>query len=121
VLDLLQQEGIQVPANTPDAYAVVPDAASVPAVAAAVEALRAAGVAVVMHAAGKDGQGSFKSQFKKADGSGARFALVFGADELAQGMVAVKPLRDASAQQVLRPLADVASWAANLAANPRNA
>ena len=34
-----------------------------------------------------------KSQFKKADASGARFALIFGADELAQGMVALKPLR----------------------------
>jgi histidyl-tRNA synthetase len=36
-----------------------------------------------------------KSQFKKADASGARYALVFGADELAPGEVAVKPLRDA--------------------------
>ena len=78
------------------------------------EALRAAGVAVVMHAAGKDGQGSFKSQFKKADASGARFALVFGGDELAQGMVAVKPLRDAAATQALRPIADVSAWAAQL-------
>jgi histidyl-tRNA synthetase len=39
-----------------------------------------------------------KSQFKKADASGARHALIFGADELAQGLVAVKPLRDAGAQ-----------------------
>ena len=39
-----------------------------------------------------------KSQFKQADASGARFALVFGADELAQGVVAVKPLRDAAAR-----------------------
>jgi histidyl-tRNA synthetase len=114
VLDLLEQEGIQAPASAPDAYAVVPDAAAIPFAMAAVEALRAAGVAVVMHAAGKDGQGSFKSQFKKADASGARFALVFGGDELAQGMVAVKPLRDASATQALRPLADVSAWAAQL-------
>jgi hypothetical protein len=56
-----------------------------------------------MHAGGKDGQGSFKSQFKKADASGARHALIFGADELAQGMVTVKPLRDAGAAQVQRP------------------
>ena len=49
---------------------------------------------------------------------GARFALVFGEDELARGVVAVKPLRagdgEAGAQQVERPLADVASWAGRL-------
>ena len=39
-----------------------------------------------------------KSQFKKADASGARYALVFGADELARGEVAVKALRDAAAR-----------------------
>jgi len=114
VLDLLQQEGIEAPAVRPDAYAVVPDASAMPTVLATVEALRATGLSVLVHAAGKDGMGSFKSQFKKADSSGARYALVFGGDELAQGMVAVKPLRDASASQTLRPLADVATWAAQL-------
>ena len=67
-----------------------------------------------MHAGGSAGLGSMKSQFKKADASGARFALVFGGDELAQGMVAVKALRDAGAVQVLRPLATVADWAHEL-------
>ena len=114
VLDLLQQQGVAVPATAPDAYAVVPDAASMATAIRSAEALRAAGVAVQMHAAGKDGPGSFKSQFKKADASGARYALVFGADELAQGMVTVKPLRDAAAAQTLLPLADIASWAAQL-------
>ena len=114
VLDLLLQSGIEAPAQVPDAYAVLPDAANLSAAIATVEALRAAGVAVVMHAGGAQGLGSLKSQFKKADASGARHALVFGGDELAQGMVAVKPLRDASAPQVLRPLADVAAWAPQL-------
>lgn len=45
------------------------------------------------------GGGSFKSQFKKADRSGARYAVVIGEDELSRGEVALKPLRDASAQQ----------------------
>jgi histidyl-tRNA synthetase len=54
-----------------------------------------------------------KSQFKKADASGARFALIFGADEVAQGQVAVKPLREGGGQ-VLQSLAEVASWAASL-------
>ena len=38
-----------------------------------------------------------KSQFKRADASGARYALIFGADELARGEVALKALRDAAA------------------------
>ena len=45
------------------------------------------------------GAGSFKSQFKKADKSGAHFALILGEDELAQRVVGVKPLRDDSDQQ----------------------
>ena len=114
VLDLLQECGIEPPATAPDAYAVLPDAAALPTAIATVEALRAAGVAVVLHAGGAAGLGSMKSQFKKADASGARHALVFGGNELAQGMVAVKPLRDAAAAQVLRPLVDVAAWAIEL-------
>ncbi|WP_374978823.1 histidine--tRNA ligase [Pseudomonas solani] len=45
------------------------------------------------------GAGSFKSQFKKADKSGARFALILGEDELANRVVGFKPLRDDSEQQ----------------------
>ncbi|EGV20104.1 histidine--tRNA ligase [Thiocapsa marina] len=47
------------------------------------------------------GGGSFKSQFKKADRSGATFALVLGEAEIAKGIVGVKPLRDESDQQEL--------------------
>jgi histidyl-tRNA synthetase len=57
---------------------------------------------------------SMKSQFKRADGSGARFALVFGDSELAQGQVTVKALRDGAGAQQLRALADVRSWASTL-------
>jgi histidyl-tRNA synthetase len=57
-----------------------------------------------------------KSQFKRADASGARHALVFGADEMAQGMVAVKPLRDAAGAQWLAPVDDIAALAARLRA-----
>ncbi|MNQ79860.1 Histidine--tRNA ligase [compost metagenome] len=45
------------------------------------------------------GSGSFKSQFKKADKSGARYALILGDDELAKRVVGFKPLRDDSEQQ----------------------
>ncbi len=114
VLDLLAQNKIEPPIVPPDAYAVLPDASALALAIATLEALRAAGVAVVMHAGGSAGLGSMKSQFKKADASGARHALVFGGNELTLGMVAVKPLRDAAAAQVLRPLADVAGWAHEL-------
>jgi histidyl-tRNA synthetase len=47
------------------------------------------------------GGGSFKSQFKKADKSGAAYALILGEAELVQGTVGVKPLREESGQQEL--------------------
>ena len=78
------------------------------------ETLRAAGLSVLLHAGGKDGRGSMKSQFKKADASGARYALIFGADELARGELSIKPLRDAAAPQRMRALADAAAWAHEL-------
>jgi histidyl-tRNA synthetase len=111
---MLQAAAAAPPPSSPDAYALVPDAAALPQVLPVLEALRAAGVAVSMHAAGKDGQGSFKSQFKKADASGARFALIFGADELARGEVAIKPLRDAATAQRTRALSQAAQWAHEL-------
>jgi histidyl-tRNA synthetase len=114
LLLLLQELKVPVPSAGPGAYAVVPPGAPLPQVMATLEALRALGVRVQQHAGGSDGPGSMKSQFKRADASGARFALVFGADELAQGMVTVKALRDGAAAQELRPLADVASWASSL-------
>ena len=45
------------------------------------------------------GGGSFKSQFKKADKSGADYALILGDDEVGRGEVSVKPLRDNQQQQ----------------------
>ena len=114
VLDLLKQEGIEAEARTWDAYVVIPDAAALPVATATAELLRAAGLSVLQHAAGKDGPGSMKSQFRRADASGARHALIFGADELARGEVSIKPLRDAAAAQRTRPLAAAAAWAHEL-------
>jgi len=113
LLLLIQELGLPVPSAAPQAYAVIPDAAGLPRALAALEVLRGQGIRVQMHAAGKDGLGSMKAQFKRADASGARYALVFGADELAQGMVALKALREGGTQ-VLRPLADPAAWADEL-------
>ncbi len=116
VLELLKEQGVEAPALAPDAYAIVPDAAAMPQALTLLQALRAEGVAVQMHAATADGMGSMKSQFKKADGSGARFALIFGGDELAAGEVTVKSLRDGAGAQVRQPLATPQDWAASLKA-----
>ena len=118
ILELLKEQGRLPEPPAPDAYAVVPEAASMPRVMPVLRALRAQGVRVQMHAAGAEGMGSMKSQFKKADASGARYALIFGADELAQGSVAIKPLRGERgaepAAQCTRPMADVSAWAGEL-------
>jgi histidyl-tRNA synthetase len=116
MLLLLEALGVAMPASAVDVYAVVPGPQAMPAALAACEALRAAGLSVQMHAAGADGWGGMKAQFRRADASGARHALVFGDDELARGEVAVKALRDAAAPQRLIPLADLGSWARTLTA-----
>ena len=116
VLELLKEQGGAVDAGAPDAYAIVPDAAALPQAMRALQALRAAGVSVQMHAGSADGFGSMKSQFKKADASGARCALIFGADELAAGEVTVKALRDGQGAQQRRPLDAIAAWAGSLRA-----
>ena len=114
MLLLLEAVGIAPPAVVPDVYAVVPSAAMLSVAMSTCETLRSAGVSVQMHAAGRDGWGSMKSQFKRADASGARFALIFGDDELAQGMVALKSLRDPSKPQRTLPLGQAGQWAAEL-------
>ncbi len=114
MLLLLEAVGRQRSGEAPDVYAIVPSAHAMTAAIAACEALRACGVRVLMHAAGADGWGSMKAQFKRADASGARHALIFGADELARGEVACKSLRDAAVPQRTLPLAGVATWAAEL-------
>jgi histidyl-tRNA synthetase len=114
LLLLLEEVGVGPPAAVPDAYAVVPSADALATAMVAIDALRDAGVCVWMHPAGRDGPASMKAQFKKADASGARHALVFGADELSQGMVGVKSLRGGPAPQVLRSLDRVDRWAAEL-------
>lgn len=120
VLELVKEQGTQIPLPVPDVYAVVPDAAAMPVALRTLQQLRDAGVRAQMHAATVDGLGSFKSQFKKADASGASHALVFGADELARGEVTVKALRDGGGAQSTRPLAELATWAATLQSSAPN-
>ncbi|SJM96288.1 histidyl tRNA synthetase [Crenothrix polyspora] len=53
------------------------------------------------------GGGSFKSQFKKADKSGASYAIILGDDEVSRGEVGIKSLRDDQPQQNLSQAAAI--------------
>lgn len=114
VLELIKASGAPVVPAPLDAYAITADAAALPQVMACIEKLRALGITIQMNASGPEGMPSMKSQFKRADSSSARFALVFGPDELANGAVTVKALRDASVHQRLHPLSDLAVLAESL-------
>ena len=116
MLLLLEATAAVVPQTGPDVYAIVPGPEALAQAMTTCEVLRAAGLAVLMHAAGPEGWGSMKSQFKKADASGARYAAIFGSDELARGEVALKSLRQPDAVQRSLPLHDVRAWAGTLAA-----
>jgi histidyl-tRNA synthetase len=114
VLELLKEQGSDVTPPALDAYAVVPELDALPVAMKCLQELRAAGLRVQMHAGTGDAMGSMKSQFKRADASGARYALIFGADELSQNLVTVKSLRDGSGAQTTQSLLTVSDWAGHL-------
>ena len=114
VLALLEEQGVQLPEAKPHAYAIVPDANNLPLVLKHLRQLRALGVNVQMHAGSGEGVGSMKTQFKKADSSGAAYALIFGTDELAQNTVSVKSLRDGGGAQRTESLEKLDVWAHSL-------
>ncbi len=114
VLELVKEEGQAQAAPVPDVYAIIPEASALPVAMRTLQALRSAGVSAQMHAGSGEGLGSMKSQFKKADASGAAHALVFGGDELARGEVTIKSLRDGQGAQRCERLDAVAHWALRL-------
>ena len=114
VLELLREQGDAEKVNVLDAYAIVSNVSDLPKVSTYLQKLRELGLSIQMHASGSDGMGSMKAQFKRADSSGARFALVFGVDELSKGQVTVKSLRNAEIAQILQPLDQIDTWAKSL-------
>jgi len=88
-LILLLQDSGTVARATPLAYIVHAGDAAAALAGRAAELLRDAGHAVVLNAGG----GSFKAQMKRADVSGAQYAILIGDDEAAAGTASVKPLR----------------------------
>lgn len=114
VLELVQAQCEPVAARAPDVYAVIPDIANLPLALRTIQFLRGEGITVQMHAGSGEGQGSMKSQFKKADASGAWFAVIFGAEELESQCVTVKSLRDGEGHQVKQRLDQISTWAGTL-------
>jgi len=89
LLALLETAGFQAPERVPHAYLIhIGDAAQERAPVIA-ERLRDASLRVVVHAGG----GSIKSQMKRADASGAHYAVILADDEIASNSVSIKPLR----------------------------
>ena len=88
----------------PDAYIVHAGERGSALARRVAELLRDHGAAVELHA----GSGSFKSQMKRADASGARLALIIGDDEAAADSVAIKNLRDGG-DQVAVPVHELAA------------
>ena len=112
VLDLIAQQSLAV---TPlDVFAVLTDVGFFPRVQQCLEQLRLRGISVQMQAAVDGVLPGMKAQFKRADASGARYALIFGADEIADGVVTVKDLRDPAVPQLRQALDGVSLWAHSL-------
>ncbi len=107
------QESAAPSVTTLDAYVVYALETQAAAWVAA-ERLRDQGLRVAVHGLTDGVVASFKSQMKKADGSGARFAIIVGSDEVAQSMVSVKDLRGGTqGTQQLVSVDDAAAILAN--------
>jgi histidyl-tRNA synthetase len=93
LLELMKASGEQFAPNQCDVYVVHQGESAQLQAFVVAERLRDAGLDVVLHCATSAGAGSFKSQMKRADASGAAFAVILGEDEMAKGVAAVKALR----------------------------
>ena len=99
VLMLLEENPPALPESL-DAYLVFSDGLSRQAFQTA-EKLRDHGLAIALHGTADGNSASFKSQMKKADASGARFAIILGADEAVANKVSLKSLRKGGEQLLL--------------------
>lgn len=90
----LMMEGCVLPRSLPDVYVIHKGEAAEGFAWKTVRYLRDKGFTAILHC----GEGSFKVQMKKADASGARFAVIIGDEEAQAGEVSIKPLREAAEQ-----------------------
>ena len=104
LIALISDAGGAPAAPAPDVYMVHQGEAASRLAFRVAEGLRDQGIGVLLHCGG----GSFKSQMKKADGSGATFAVIIGDDEAATGEAQLKPLREEGAAQMKLKVDDLA-------------
>ncbi|MBK8578239.1 MAG: histidine--tRNA ligase [Candidatus Accumulibacter sp.] len=89
LLTLLREAGGETTAAAVDVYLVHQGSAASRLAVRVAEGLRDQGIDVLFHCGG----GGFKAQMKKADASGANFAVIIGDDEAEAGEVTLKALR----------------------------
>ncbi|MDD2774702.1 MAG: histidine--tRNA ligase [Gallionella sp.] len=89
LLALLVDDGVEIPRTQLDVYVVHQGEMATPFASEIAERLRDANLHVVLHCGG----GSFKSQMKKADASGAKLAVVIGDNEAQEQAVSVKDMK----------------------------
>ena len=94
LIALLRESGRKPRARPPHGYVIHQGEGTLEYALRLAEQLRAQDLRIVLHAGG----GGMKSQMKKADGSGALYALIVGEDELKAGEVSLKPLRSGGPQ-----------------------
>lgn len=94
ILALMNETGVKIVQPVSDAYVVYQGEIAAKFCWNVAESLRDNGLKVILHCGG----GNFKSQMKKADASGARFAIIIGDDEAKENEVSIKPLREAAEQ-----------------------
>jgi histidyl-tRNA synthetase len=103
---LVTASGRSFAARPPDVYVVVSGPGAQLQALQLVERLRGERPALRIEL--NSGGGNFKAQFRRADRSGAALALIVGEEELARGVVAMKPLRDGAGQSEC-PIAQLAA------------
>ena len=105
IVELVKTAGLSPTPESPDVFVMAQGEVAQRTALKLSEELRDAfpGRGIVVHC----GQAKFKTQFRRADESGARLALIVGDDELARGVVALKPLRGAETTQSEYPLAEL--------------
>jgi len=115
LLELMKVSGEQYTPNQCDVYMVHQGEEAQLQAFVMAERLRGAGLDVVLHCASAGAGGSFKSQMKKADASGAGFAVIIGDDEVANSTATVKNLRaqDSESNQVTIGFDDVPDHVVN--------
>ena len=104
LIALIREAGGEPAAPAPDVYLVHQGEDASRLAFRVAEGLRDQAIDVLLHCGG----GGFKSQMKKADGSGATFAVIIGDDEAATGEAQLKPLREEGAAQLKVKVDDLA-------------